>query len=37
MIVGGWDYIWSAYGIVWVTLICYSASLVWRSRKGAAS
>lgn len=32
-IIGGWNYIWAAYAIVWLGLIAYSFSLIWRSRK----
>ena len=32
MIEGGWEYIMSAYGIVWVTLSIYGLSLYGRLR-----
>jgi hypothetical protein len=35
MIVGGWEFVWSAYAVVWIGLVGYSASLWWRSRRGA--
>jgi hypothetical protein len=28
---GGWDYVWTAYGIVWTALVLYSLSL-WLRR-----
>ena len=32
MIVGGWEYIWAAYGITWAVMGLYSIQLVraWR-------
>lgn len=33
MIVGGWEYVWSAYGITWAVLSVYALSLWWRHRK----
>jgi hypothetical protein len=32
-IVGGWEYIWAAYGLTWVGLVAYSLSLWLRSRR----
>jgi hypothetical protein len=35
---GGWEYIWSAYGIAWASLSLYALSLwVRRPKTGAAS
>lgn len=31
-VVGGWEYVWSAYGITFVALLGYSVAL-WRRRK----
>lgn len=33
MIVGGWEYIWGAYGLVWTVLGLYGLALWRRSRK----
>lgn len=33
---GGWEYIWSAYGIAWVSLSLYALSL-WMRRPGKAT
>jgi hypothetical protein len=33
MIAGGWEFIWAAYGIVWVTLGLYAASVYARRSK----
>jgi hypothetical protein len=30
---GGWGYVLAAYAVVWVGLIGYGASLIWRDRK----
>jgi hypothetical protein len=32
MIQGGWEFVWSAYGIVYTVLIAYGASLYARTR-----
>jgi hypothetical protein len=32
MIVGGWEYVWGAYGITWAVLGGYAFSLWWRGR-----
>ncbi|MFN0062238.1 MAG: hypothetical protein ACKVPX_06955 [Myxococcaceae bacterium] len=32
-IVGGWEYVWAAYGIAWAGLALYALSLVWRLRR----
>lgn len=32
VISGGWDYIWSAYGITWAALAIYALSLFLRYR-----
>lgn len=32
VIQGGWDFIWSAYGITWVVLAGYGLSLTLRFR-----
>lgn len=32
MIVGGWEYVYAAYGISWFILASYAVSLVLRSR-----
>lgn len=34
MIQGGWSYVTAAYGITWVVLLVYGASLLARARKG---
>ena len=31
-IVGGWEYVWGAYGVTWVLLGGYALSLWWRRR-----
>ena len=28
MIVGGWGYVWAAYGITWLTLVSYTIRLL---------
>lgn len=33
MIQGGWGYVWAAYGISWVALALYGASLYLRTMK----
>ncbi|WP_257457033.1 hypothetical protein [Archangium lipolyticum] len=33
---GGWEYIWSAYGIAWASLSLYALSL-WLRRPGKAA
>jgi hypothetical protein len=30
MIVGGWEFVWAAYGVVWTGLVVYGGSLAWR-------
>ena len=30
---GGWEYVWSAYAVVWTLLILYAASLWFRRPK----
>lgn len=32
MVVGGWEYVWSAYGITWAVLAGYALSIWWRRR-----
>ena len=32
MITGGWEFIYAAYGLVWVVLGCYAVSLLIRWR-----
>ena len=32
MIVGGWEFVWAAYGLTWLCLLGYIASLWVRSR-----
>ncbi len=32
MVVGGWEYVWAAYGLSWATLIGYTASLWLRGK-----
>jgi len=34
VIVGGWSYVWWAYGISWAALLVYTGWLVWRLRAG---
>ena len=31
-IVGGWEYVWAAYGITWAAIVVYTTSLVLRLR-----
>ena len=31
--VGGWEYVWAAYGITWAALAIYAVSLLWREKK----
>lgn len=33
MITGGWEYVWSAYGLTWAVFGLYAVSLWWRHRK----
>lgn len=33
MIVGGWEYVWVVYAIVWTGLATYGGSLVYRALK----
>lgn len=33
VIVGGWEYIWTAYITTWVVFAGYGVSLWWRARK----
>jgi len=30
---GGWEFVWAAYGLTWVSLVLYAASL-WARRPG---
>ena len=30
---GGWEYVWGAYGVFWVSLALYGASLLMRTRE----
>jgi hypothetical protein len=32
-LVGGWEYVWAAYGITWAALFLYAAFSVWRERR----
>jgi heme exporter protein D len=32
-VVGGWEYVWAAYGITWVTLVVYGVNLVLKRVK----
>ena len=32
-VVGGWEYVWAAYGITWATVIVYSASIFLKRKK----
>ncbi len=27
-VVGGWEYVWAAYGLTWVTLLVYGANVI---------
>jgi hypothetical protein len=36
MIVGGWEYVWAAYGIAWAGLTLYGVSLFMRTRAARA-
>jgi len=36
-IVGGWEYVWAAYGITWAAIIVYTISLWLRSRSAQES
>ncbi len=36
-IVGGWEYVWAAYLITWVSLSVYAASLWLRAKKSQAA
>ena len=31
---GGWEYIWTAWGLTWVSLAAYAVNLIVRGRKG---
>ena len=38
-LVGGWEFVWAAYGITWAALLLYATFSVWRerqSRQGSA-
>jgi hypothetical protein len=37
MIPGGWNFVWSAYGIVWTVLTLYGASLYLRCKRAEAA
>jgi hypothetical protein len=37
MIQGGWEFVWSAYGIVWTVLTVYGASLYTRHKRAQAA
>ncbi len=32
MVVGGWEYVWAAYGLSWMALVGYTASLWLRGK-----
>jgi heme exporter protein D len=32
-VVGGWEYVWAAYGITWVGLVLFGVSLAIRRMK----
>ena len=34
-IVGGWEFVWAAYGVTWVSLLLYAVSLGLRVRAAA--
>ena len=36
-IVGGWEYIWMAYGLTWFGLVAYSVSLLIRKLRSKES
>jgi hypothetical protein len=33
-IVGGWEYVWASWGIAWLGMVLYAASLYVRRPKG---
>lgn len=35
MIVGGWEYVWAAYAVVWTGLALYGGRLVVRALRAA--
>jgi len=35
-IIGGWEYVWAAYGVTWTGIVLYALSL-WVRRPKAAS
>ncbi len=37
MIVGGWEFVWAAYGVAWSALLLYGISLFARRRAQAQS
>ncbi len=36
MIVGGWEYVFAAYAVVWVGVTLYGARLWWQASHGGA-
>jgi len=36
-IVGGWEYVWAAYGITWAAIVVYTTSLIMRLRSAQES
>lgn len=33
VIVGGWEYVWTVYGVTWATLLVYGVTLYYRGRE----
>ncbi len=33
VIIGGWEYVWTAFGATWVVLAGYALSLYWRGKE----
>ncbi len=31
---GGWEYVWTAWGLTWLALASYGLRLWWRGRRG---
>lgn len=36
IVIGGWEFVWAAYGISFLALAGYGMSLALRSKRGAA-
>ncbi len=34
MITGGWEYVWTAYGMTWAVLCAYTAFLLMKTFRG---